>query len=290
MKNRSLLEIHVAVLLFGLAGLFGKFLAVPALVIVFGRTFFATLVLSALLVFGKQKLPKTTGKDLVMLISLGALLAFHWFTFFYSIQISTVAVGLLSFSSFPLFVTFLEPWIFREKLKLFDLISAALVLAGLVLVIPAFDFENNITQGVFWGTLSGFSFAILSLMNRKYVSAYAPVVIAWYQNGIASLVLIPFLFFWEWQLGMTDLFWLVILGVFCTALAHALFIKSLGQIKTQLASIITGLEPVYGIVFAFFLLDEIPSLRTLLGGGIILGAVLFATLGRKVGKEEALAS
>jgi len=74
---------------------------------------------------------------------------------------------------------------------------------------------------------------------------------------------------------------LVILGVFCTALAHVLFIRSLVQVKAQLASIIASLEPVYGIIFAFVLLGEVPALRTILGGVIILGTIMLSTMKRR---------
>ena len=58
-QRRSMFEIHTAVLLFGFAGLFGKWLALPPLVIVFGRTFFAALALGVILFFSKMKLGKT---------------------------------------------------------------------------------------------------------------------------------------------------------------------------------------------------------------------------------------
>ncbi|MEA3420281.1 MAG: DMT family transporter, partial [Acidobacteriota bacterium] len=67
-----------------------------------------------------------------------------------------------------------------------------------------------------------------------------------------------------------DMLLLAILGVLCTAGAHTLFIEGMKQIKAQTASIIHSLEPVYGIVFAFLFLQEMPSQRTILGGVIIL--------------------
>ena len=79
---------------------------------------------------------------------------------------------------------------------------------------------------------------------------------------------------------------LAVLGVFCTALAHVLFIKSLVHIKTQLASITACLEPVYGIIFAFVLLGEIPTLRTILGGSIILGTIAIASIKRHASKQH----
>jgi drug/metabolite transporter (DMT)-like permease len=50
------------------------------------------------------------------------------------------------------------------------------------------------------------------------------------------------------------------------------------RLKAQLASIIASLEPVYGIVLAILLLGEFPNLRTLLGGMVILSAVIYASM------------
>jgi len=281
MKRHGLLEIHIAVILFGLSGLFGKLLTLPPLVIVFGRTFFAFLTLSIILAGFKIPFRVKSRQDFFVLILLGIILAVHWITFFHSIQISTVAVGLLTFSTFPIFVTFMEPVFFKEKIRPFDILTAGSVVFGLLLVIPSFDFQNNITLGAFWGTLSGFTFAVLSILNRKYVSTYPPILMVCCQNGMATLILLPFLFFENWVFQPADYVLLPILGIFCTALAHVLFIKSLVHIKTQLASITACLEPVYGIIFALFLLGEIPDARTILGGGIMLGTIALATMKRR---------
>ena len=279
-KHHGLVEIHVAVLLFGLAGLFGKFLSLPPLVIVFGRTSFAALMLSAILFYSKTRIRTKSIRDFTVLVLLGIILAIHWTTFFHAIQMSTVAVGLLTFSTFPVFVTFMEPYVFKEKLRRFDMLTAGSVVLGLILVIPSLDFQNNITQGAFWGTISGFTFAVLSILNRKYVGTYPSMVIVCYQNWMATLILFPFLFFEDVSLQPSDILLLAMLGIFCTAFAHVLFIKSLVHIKTQLASITACLEPVYGIIFACVLLDEIPAWRTILGGSIILGTIVIASVKR----------
>jgi drug/metabolite transporter (DMT)-like permease len=279
-KSHGVLEIHIAVLLFGLSGLFGKFLTLSPLVIVFGRTFFASLTLGLIIFYSKTQLRAKSRKDMMVLILLGAILAVHWITFFHSIQISTVAVGLLSFSTFPLFVTFMEPYFFKERLLFFDILMAGSVLLGLFLIVPSFDFQNNVTQGVFWGIISGFTFAVLSILNRQYVNTYPPIVIVCYQNWIASIILFPFLFIEDLALQPTDYVLLAILGIFCTAFAHVLFIKSLVHIRAQLASITACLEPVYGIFFAFVLLGEVPVIRTIAGGCIILGTITLSTIKR----------
>ena len=80
---------------------------------------------------------------------MGVILAIHWTTFFKSIQVSTVAIGLLTFSTFPVFVTFLEPYFFKEKIKLSDVVIAIVTFLGVMLVIQKFELGNNLTQGVF---------------------------------------------------------------------------------------------------------------------------------------------
>ena len=272
-----MLGIHCAVFLFGLAGLFGKLLALPPLVIVFGRTVFASICLILIIVYLKKSLTLESGRDFKVLAAMGILLAIHWVTFFHSIQISTVAVGLLTFSTYPFFVAILEPCFFKEKLTFFALFSAILIFAGVALILPSFNFDNNTTRGVFWGILSGFTFAVLSLFNRKYVQTYSPLIITFFQNSFAALVLFPFLFFETWELHSGDIFFLMVLGIFCTAIAHALFISGLKHVKTQVASIVAGLEPVYGIIFALVLFGEVPSLRTLSGGVLIMGTAVLAT-------------
>ncbi len=208
---------------------------------------------------------------------MGAILAVHWVAFFHSVQISTVAIALLTYSSFPIFVTFLEPFIYNERLRARDVLIALVVFGGLVLVVPEFDLSNNLTLGVIWGTFSGFTFAVLSILNRKYVADYSALVVTLYQDAVACLILLPFV--GHTALSLTPGEWggLILLGVVFTAVAHALFIRGMMAVKAQLASIIASLEPVYGILIALVVLNEVPSTREILGGVVIIGAIVYAT-------------
>ena len=277
-KTGSLLGIHLAVLLFGFAGLFGKFLSVAPLMIVWGRTFFASIILYLVLRFVSNSRAFSSKFDGAMLVLMGVILALHWITFFHSIQLSTVAIGLLTFSTFPVFITFLEPYFFNEKIQGIGIVTTVFVVIGVLLMVPAFDFSNQHTKGTLWGIVSGFLFAVLSLLNRKYVKHYPPLMIAFYQNLFAMLVLSPLVLIADWKFQPRDLLLLAILGVFCTASSHVLFIRGLIHIKAQLASILACLETVYGVVLAFMLLGEVPTWKTLLGGAIILLTTAYASL------------
>lgn len=276
--NKSLVEIHLAVLLFGVSGLFGKLLSLPSIIIVLGRVCFSSIFLLFLLLYIKKDIRLKEKKHYFYLIIMGVILAIHWTTFFQSIQVSTVAIGLLAFSTFPVFVTFLEPYFFKERIKLSNAVIAIIAFLGVVLVIPSFELGNNVTQGVIWGLVSGFTYAILSILNKKYVREYSSVVIAFYEQFVAAVILIPFYFLQNPVIQADDMLLLALLGVVFTGISHLLFINSLKNIKAQTAGIISSLEPVYGIIFAAFLLSEIPSLREVLGGIVILGAVFYSTI------------
>lgn len=269
--NKALLQIHIAVVFFGIAGLFGKFIAVPALVIVLGRAFFASLAIWLGLKLFNQPMRLENKGGYLALLGLGAILAVHWWSFFYAIQVSTVAVGLVTFSTFPVFTALLEPLYFRESFSRRSMVLAFITFIGVVLVVPEYRWENNIFQGAVWGVVSGLTFSILAILNRKYVRKYSSFVIAFYQDLGASLVLIPLLFFVNFELTQESFWLLVLLGVVFTALSHGMFINGLKSVNAATASIIGSLEPVYGIVGALIMLGEIPSSRTIAGGLIIVG-------------------
>ena len=195
--SRNLLQIHVAVLLFGFAGLFGKFLTLAPVVIVFGRVVFASLALLLAALLWRRTFGSLSRRGLFAFAALGILLAVHWTTFFQSVQTSSVALALITFSTFPVFVTFLEPLFFREKLHTIEVVLAVVALAGIVLLVPNFDPGDRATQGVLWGVASGLTFAILSLLNRKHVRQHSSLTIALYQDLFAAVALVPFVVL-EW--------------------------------------------------------------------------------------------
>jgi drug/metabolite transporter (DMT)-like permease len=271
----GLAAIHIAVFLFGLAGLLGKMLTLPPPVIVFSRALLAALALGSLLWIRNASRPPKSPHWFFFAVT-GSVLAVHWLTFFKSIQVSTVAIGLISFSSFPLFVTLFEPVAFRERLRAFDLMTCLLVIAGLVLVAPNFDLSQHPTQGVVWGTASGLTFAVLSILNRKYVRGIPPLAMGAGQNAVAAVLLLPFVCGSGIHMTLRDAMLLVVLGLLCTACGHVLFIRGLATVRAQVASVLTGLEPLYGSSLAWIVLQEVPPLRTLLGGLLILGAIILA--------------
>lgn len=280
----AVVQVHAAVVLFGLAGLFGKLLPFHPAEIVFGRALFASVSLFLVLGMARHSARRRLRHDLLPILLAGILLAFHWVCFFRAIQISTVAIGLVTFASFPAFVTVLEPLVFKERMRAIDLVVTVLVIVGLVIIIPKTQAANPITRGALWGIASGGLFAFLSLINRSLIRRQGAIRIAAFENLVAAVVLLPLVSIRSAR--PTALQWaeLAVLGIVCTAIAHALFIGSMSRLRAQAASIAAALEPVYGIVIALIVLGEIPGWRTVLGGAVVVSAAILSGLTRVSGQ------
>jgi drug/metabolite transporter (DMT)-like permease len=274
-RASDLVLVHFAVLLFGFAGLFGKWLALPPVAIVLGRTVVAAAALVAIaLLRGAPAAPTWR------LAQNGLVLAIHWTAFFEAIAVANVAVGLLGFATFPLFVLLLERWLLGRHWSGVEAFTAALVAIGLAVLVPSFDVADSTVRGLAWGVLSGFTFALLAVRSRALAETHASLDIALWQNAFAALFLAPIVWWGRAAvpaLTVRDLVLLLVLGLLCTALAHTLFIASLRRLSAHTASVVAALEPVYGIALAAALLGEVPSLRTLAGGTLIVVAALAAT-------------
>jgi len=268
--SKHLIQIHVAVILFGFAGLFGKLVTLPAAAIAFWRVGLASLTLGLIIISLGRPLRIRKAADFLAVFLCGVLLAVHWTAFFKSIQVSTVAVGLLSYATFPVFVVFLEPLFFKSRLERKILILSVACLAGIYLIVPSFGFSNAVFTGVVWGLLSSLTFAFLTLINRALSRRLPSLEITFFQDLAAAFALAPIIINAPLEMSFKNAALLFVLGVICTALAHTIFIQALKGVTAASAGIICSLEPVYGVFLAWAILDETPGLRVLAGGLLIL--------------------
>jgi len=224
-------SLHAAVALFGFAALFGQWIALPATAIVLGRTMIAALTLAALLVARRQRVAPAS----IRVAMNGAILALHWVTFFAAVRLAGVAVALLGYASFPLFVLLLERRILGGGNV--ERVTAVLATVGLVALVPEFTWSSGIVRGLALGVASAFTFALLAVRNRKLVEQMTPSTLALWQNAFAALCLAPIV-----ALGppvsptAIDIALLVVLGVVCTGVAHTLFIASLQRVSAHTAA------------------------------------------------------
>ena len=273
------LKLHLAVLLFGAAGLMGKVIAMPATQLVLGRTLIGAIALALFIgFFAKQEhrfgWSSIGMSKLTLLVGSGIMLAIHWWTFFYAIKLAGVGIAVVGFSAFPVFVTLLEALLQKRQVQPMDALVTAIVVIGLWLVAPSISWQDASFQGLAWGVISGALFAVLALLNKSLVSVFGGLRLGFWQQAMAAVCCCLLVDWSALRVSAYDGVNLLILGVLLTAFPHVLFISCLRHIRAHMAAIVTSLEPVYAIIFAWLLLAEQPQLSTLLGAGIILFAVV----------------
>lgn len=278
-RQRALLSIHFAAVLFGLTGIFGELIQTEATLITAGRAAFAVVALLAFMRWqGSSARAGIDRRSAAVLTVAGIMLAIHWVTFFIAVKVSGVAIATLGFATFPAFITLCEWLVLRERVSRAEWVILSLVTAGLVLVTPSFDFRDQATIGLAWAVVSGLSFALFTIINRKAATHLSAYQVACWENLVVLLVTLPFGLGGIGAVSALDWFWLALLGVFCTALSHYLLVSSLMVLKARSAGIVIALEPVYAILFAAVLFAQYPSLRALLGGAVMIGAIVWSGL------------
>jgi drug/metabolite transporter (DMT)-like permease len=275
MTHRSaLLAAHLAAFLFGLTGIFGALIHADAGVITLGRAALAAVALVvASRVQGWRLLQGVGPRRLGFFVLTGVFLAVHWVTFFIAVKVGGVAVATLGFASFPAFIVVMDVLLFRERVGAVECLLVGLVTAGLALVVPSYDFGDEGTVGLMWGLASGFAFALLAVSNRRAAQRMDAFQVAFFQNLVVALLVLPFAGRGLPAVQPLDWLWLALLGVFCTALSQYLFVASLRGLDARKAGMIIALEPVYAIACAWALFGQQPSLRMLLGAGLVMGAI-----------------
>ncbi|MGF0033036.1 DMT family transporter [Bariatricus sp. SGI.154] len=280
-NKKNILYLHIAVMLFSLSGVAAQFVEVPSITVAMGRVTCSSILLLCMILVKKESLKLADKKDYVGIMMTGIVLAVHWSTFFQSIQVSSVAIGTITFSTFPLFLTFLEPLVFHEKFSRQSIISAILLMIGVFITIPEFSLENQMTIGIIWGMVSSVTYAVLTLANRYFSGKYEGKLVCFYEQGTAAVVLLPTLLFIEVHWRTADVLGVAFVGFICTAFAYTLYVSAQRGVKAQTAGLISGMETVYGILYALVLLGEIPSVRELIGGAVIMGVAVYSSLRKK---------
>jgi drug/metabolite transporter (DMT)-like permease len=279
MKPRinNLIQLNAAVLLWGGTALFAKLIKLPAFEITCLRSVPAVLCLVGVLALFREGYALRAGRDYLWAALSGLALAAHWVTYFKSIQLSTVAIGILSLHVYPVMTALAEPLFFKEPFHPIDLLMTVAVLAGIGIMVPEFTLSSDTTQGILWGILSAVFWTARNLFSRQLVRSYSGLKVMVYQLGVCVLVPLPFVVASGQTVSPHAWGQLALLGVIFTALPHTLFTNSLRHLTTRTVSVMATLLPIYGAVLAALVLDEIPAFRTLIGGAIVIAVVFYET-------------
>lgn len=276
--KRSLISLHLTVMLLGGTALFSQLIPLSASAITLGRSLFAFLALFLFMQIKRESLRLDSTKDYSIALLLGVLMSAHWVTYFAAMQYAGVSVGIIALFTFPMISVLLEPFFEGTRLNWKDVLSALTVLVGIGLIVPDASIDNDITLGVAVGVFSALLYAFRNLLHRKHFSHHSGAKAMSWQTLIIAITLVPFCTLELTSAETYDWLMILVLGTIFTALPHAMIAASLAHLRVKTFSLIACMQPFYGVVLAIFVLHETPTLGTLIGGILITSAAIVETL------------
>jgi len=273
--------LYTGIILIAANGLFAKGIPLDALNITFLRSLIALLAIVLFLTLFKRSPKVNTKRTLFGLYGLGALMGVHWITFFHSMQISTIAIGMLSLFTFPVITVFMEGAVNKQWPHKRDVISGILALAGIILMISdkPITLSSNTLHGVLWGVLSALLFASRNVIQKYYFTDVSSDKLMLHQMLAIILLLVAFLDVSSINnLSVNNWTAIIALGLITTAGAHTLLVISYKRLPAKTVAMISCLQPVIAALLGWVFIDERPTLFIIIGGAIILAVAIYESL------------
>ncbi|MEO7674741.1 MAG: DMT family transporter [Pyrinomonadaceae bacterium] len=292
----------IAVFLWSTGGLFIKLTTLDAYQVTFFRSLFAAVTVLIL-----------TRKDGLKINAFGIftsiIYALLLFLFVWATKKTTAANAIFLQYTAPIYILILAPFVIGEKFHWRDLITVAVVLAGMSLFfvgqLRLEDYQGN-TAALFSGVFLGLYIMLLKHPRAVYSSPplegevaaastdgvhsrgrMNPAIAVIYGNLLLAALTVPSGI--SALPSMTPLDWTAVtfLGVVQIGISYVLFIKGVrGGTRPLDASLIGFIEPLLNPVWVFLFVGERPSQWALLGGGIIIAAIAIHTVRQYAGRNR----
>jgi drug/metabolite transporter (DMT)-like permease len=273
-KSRSadFILLHAIVLIYGFTGILGKLITLPADALTWWRMIIASAALVVYMI-AKGALGELRKGPTLAIVVVGIIIAAHWITFFEAIKQSNVSIALATMSSTALFVAVLSPLFGKRKFTTYEMVLGLVAIGGLVLI---FGFETKYATGIILALISSLLAAIFTLANAELIKKATATAITTTEMLAGAGALSIYLLvngkvdsaFWE--IGSTDLVWLILLAVVATAFAFVVSVEIMKRLSPFTVAITINLEPVYSIILALVIFGESEEMSW----GFYLGAVI----------------
>ncbi len=277
-KLKSYLNLHLIVFIWGFTAVLGDLISIKDASLVWYRMLLAATFLLAFATFTKRSL-YVDRVEMMKLIIVGLLIALHWVFFFHAINISNVSVTLAMFSCGAFFASILEPILYKRKMLWYEVLFGLIIIAGLFYIMQV---EIRYLWGALSALFSVFIGVLFTLGNGKLIQKHDPVVMALYEFYAGFLGVTIYLLFRGtftpafFDVSGKDWVLILLLASVCTAYAFTASVKVMRRLSPYTVMLTTNLEPVYGILLAYFIIgdDERMSVPFYIGSAVILAIVI----------------
>ena len=276
--KKAFLQLHFAVFLAGFTGILGRLITLNEGWLVWYRLLISSVTMWILFSLA-GKLQQVSITDILKLSGIGFLSALHWVSFYGSIKYANVSVALVCFSATGFFTALFEPFFSRKRINLIEVLLGLIVIAGIYII---FRFDPKYKTGIILGVICAVLLAIVMILIRQFVQKMNSQTILTYQLSGGFITLSLFMPFYLKAFptsyifpGFSDWMWLLVLAWFCSVLAFQFSVTALQKLTAFTVNLSFNLEPVYGILLAFFVYHENKELNWtfFIGLGLIILAL-----------------
>jgi len=251
------------------------------------RVTVSTLLLAIAFGLHSRDLFRIRGRDFVYFFILGGVaMALVQITYFYAVSKIQVAAAIFLQYLAPIMVAFFSICFWRERLTLTKFLSLVISLGGCYLVVGGYNLHlmqmNRV--GILCGLASALCFASYTLLGERGMRRYSPWTVLFYAFLFATftwhIIYPPFQYF-RAGYSLNQWGWLLYISVFGTVIPFALFFIGVNFIRSTRASITATLEPISAGFFAYFFLGEVLEPLQVVGGAMVVGAIVLLQLKRE---------
>ena len=280
---RSYLALHFSIILFGFTAILGAVISLSALPLVWWRILLTVISLGF---FAKLTFifKQVSTKNILFICGTGGIVGLHWLTFYGSIKASNASVGVLALAATPLFTAFLEPLVQKRKINVIEIMLSLLIIPGMILIVRTLP--TKFLDGFLIGLFSAFLASLFSSLNQKLTLLSDAITLTFLELGSALILITIAIPFWLTfnhkeaiiPQGTNDWVNIALLAFVCTSLAYSLTLHAMKQLSAFTVSLSMTLEPLYGIAFAWFLLNENEQLTNSFYWGsllIVLSVIIY---------------
>lgn len=271
------LSILLAIFLWSSLGVIVRLSGVSEILLIFYSSLIAAVLQSVIIVGRGWTTYVPDRKALKYPAMLGCVGLLNTFAFYYAFRHTTIANTVLTHYIAPVLVAFLASYFLREKATTRILAAIALSSAGLLIMLGGGSPGSSDTAGIIAGLISGCAYACLIIMARIYTQQMHPLVMSCVPNVVIVLLLGPFIR----EFPVHAVWSFVVVGIVHSTVAPLLYYWGMQTVTANKTAVLGYLEPVTAILFSMLFLKEIPGLKSLAGGGLILFSGYLTLRGRE---------
>lgn len=253
--------------------------------VLFYRFFTAALLLMVVML-SKGSHFKISFREFRALVAFGFLFAVSSLTYYASFKYMDAGLASTLLFLYPLEVSVLMAIFFKEKIKLWTVVSIVVSMAGIALLYRGGDGVALSTVGLALVFASSISYAVYMVMANRINLQMGSVKMTFY----AICFCLVFLLLYSVTLGSglppllteaTSWGWGFMLGLVPTVLSLIFMVKAVKSIGSTSTAILGALEPVTAVSIGVLVFGEILTSRLIAGIILILGSVVLIAVKKK---------